>query len=106
MGATGATAASPGRKPRQLLGASYEIGARALRAMPLWLRHAAAAPGGTAWFWLSAAQSRAALDNYGAALGRQRDDHEVDRVARLAFQNTVLTMHGLFLIVCLLTCEM
>jgi len=87
MGATGATAALPGRKPRQLLGASYEIGARALRAMPLWLRHAAAAPGGTAWFWLSAAQRRAALDNYGAALGRQRDDPEVARVARHAFQN-------------------
>jgi phosphatidylinositol dimannoside acyltransferase len=51
------------------------------------LRNAAATPGGTAWFWLSAAQRRAALDNYAAALGRDRSDPEVSRVARRAFQN-------------------
>ena len=55
--------------------------------MPPRLRHAAAAPGGTAWFWLSGAQRRAALDNYATALGRDRTDPEVARVARRAFQN-------------------
>jgi KDO2-lipid IV(A) lauroyltransferase len=45
------------------------------------------APGGTAWYWLSTAQRRAALDNYAAALGRDRSDPEVARVARCAFQN-------------------
>jgi KDO2-lipid IV(A) lauroyltransferase len=44
-------------------------------------------PGGAAWFWLSAAQRRAALDNYAAALGRDRSSPEVSRVARRAFQN-------------------
>ena len=39
------------------------------------------------WFWLSAAQRRAALDNYAAVLGRDRSDPEVSRVARRAFQN-------------------
>jgi len=58
-----------------------------VRALPPGLRHAAAAPGGTAWFWLSAAQRRAALDNYAAALGREPGDPEVARVARRAFQN-------------------
>jgi KDO2-lipid IV(A) lauroyltransferase len=51
------------------------------------MRHAAVAPGGTAWYWLSAAQRSAALDNYAAALGRDRSDPEVARVARRAFQN-------------------
>src|SRR6202165_4798833 len=68
-------------------GAAYSAGARLLRVFPPGLRHAAAAPGGTAWFWLSAAQRRAALDNYAAALGRDRGDPEVSRVARRAFQN-------------------
>jgi phosphatidylinositol dimannoside acyltransferase len=58
-----------------------------LRAMPAGLRHAAAAPGGTAWFWLSGRQRRAALDNYSAVLGRTPSDPEVARVARRAFQN-------------------
>jgi len=58
-----------------------------MRALPTGLRHAAAAPGGTAWFWLSAAQRRAALDNYAAVLGRSPSDPEVARVARRAFQN-------------------
>src|SRR5438477_8429204 len=70
-----------------LLGASYRISARALRAVPPGLRHAAASPGGAAWFLLNRAQRRAALDNYAAALGRQRTDPEVARVARRAFQN-------------------
>jgi phosphatidylinositol dimannoside acyltransferase len=77
---------APSRRP-PLLGASYAVGARALRVFPAGLRHAAAAPGGTAWFWLSPAQRRAALDNYAAALGRERSDPEVGRVARRAFQN-------------------
>ena len=51
------------------------------------MRHAVAAPGGAAWFALSRAQRRASLDNYAAALGRDRDDPEVARVARRAFQN-------------------
>jgi phosphatidylinositol dimannoside acyltransferase len=68
-------------------GAAYQAGARILRAFPPGFRHAAAAPGGTAWFWLSAAQRRAALGNYAAALGRDRSDPEVSRVARRAFQN-------------------
>jgi phosphatidylinositol dimannoside acyltransferase len=58
-----------------------------LRATPPRLRHAAAAPGGVAWFWLSTAQRHAALDNYAAAMGRNRTDPEVARVARRAFQN-------------------
>lgn len=58
-----------------------------LRAVPAGLRHAAAGPGGTAWFWLSPAQRSAALDNYAAALGRDRSDPEVARVATRAFQN-------------------
>jgi lauroyl/myristoyl acyltransferase len=75
-------------RPRlRLLGASYSVGAQVLRAVPPGLRHAAAVPGGTAWFWLSAGQRRAALDNYAAALGRDPSDPEVARVARHAFQN-------------------
>ena len=70
-----------------LLGASYRVSARVLRALPPGLRHIVATPGGTAWFWLSAGQRRAALDNYAAALGRERSDPEVARVARRAFQN-------------------
>src|SRR5260370_42150350 len=67
--------------------ASYYAGARILRVVPPRIRYAAAAPGGTAWFWLSAAQRRAALDNYAAALGCDRGDPRVARVARRAFQN-------------------
>jgi KDO2-lipid IV(A) lauroyltransferase len=58
-----------------------------LRVFPAGLRHAAATPGGAAWFWLSAGQRRAALENYAAALGRDGSDREVGRVARRAFQN-------------------
>ena len=83
----GATAALPAPSRPQLLSASYQASARVLRAFPAGLRHAAAAPGGTAWFWLSRAQRNAALDNYAAALGRERSDPEVARVARSAFQN-------------------
>jgi KDO2-lipid IV(A) lauroyltransferase len=79
---------APAPRPRPpLLGASYSAGARLLRVLPPGVRHAAAAPGGAAWFWLSAAQRRAALDNYAAALGRDRRDPEVAHVARRAFQN-------------------
>src|ERR1700688_4994085 len=70
-----------------LLGAAYSVGARLLRVFPPGLRHAAATPGGAAWFWLSAGQRRAALENYAAALGRDAPDREVSRVARRAFQN-------------------
>ena len=87
IGATAATAPSPRRRGLQLLGPGYQLAARAVHAVPAGLRHAAAAPGGTAWFLLSAAQRRAALDNYAAALGRDRRDPEVSRVARRAFQN-------------------
>jgi KDO2-lipid IV(A) lauroyltransferase len=55
--------------------------------VPSGLRHAVATPGGAAWFWLSRAQRRAALDNYAAALGRAPDDPLVARTARRAFQN-------------------
>ena len=82
-----ATAAPPAPSRPPLLGASYRAGARMVRAMPPGLRYAAAAPGGTAWFWLNGAQRRAALDNYAAALGRERNDPEVARVVRRAFQN-------------------
>jgi KDO2-lipid IV(A) lauroyltransferase len=68
-------------------GAAYHASARVLRAVPPLLRYGAAAPGGAAWFWLSAAQRRAALDNYAAALGLDRSAPEVSRVARRAFQN-------------------
>src|SRR5438067_4726689 len=88
MDARPVTAASrPARNRLQLLAASYEAGARILRATPTGWRHAAAAPGGAAWFWLSRAQRQAALDNYAAALGRDRSDPDVARVARRAFQN-------------------
>src|SRR5467141_779348 len=85
---TAAPAASreQSRRP-QLLGASYYAGARVLRAAPPGVRHAAAAPGGAAWYWLSPGQRHAALDNYAAALGRRPTDPEVARVARRAFQN-------------------
>jgi KDO2-lipid IV(A) lauroyltransferase len=87
-GRTGAFAASLGQSRRpQLLGASYRAGARILRIVPPGVRYAVATPGGSAWFWLSRAQRRAALDNYAAALGRDRNDPEVGRVARRAFQN-------------------
>ncbi len=58
-----------------------------LRAVPTGLRHAAAAPGGTVWFWLSPGQRRAALTNYAAVLGVDPADPRVGRVARRAFQN-------------------
>ena len=74
------------RRP-QLLASSYNAGARILRALPAGLRHAAVTPGGAAWFWLSRAQRRAALDNYGAVLDLPPSDPEVARVARRAFQN-------------------
>jgi KDO2-lipid IV(A) lauroyltransferase len=79
----------PGASKNKLrLGAAaYHVGARLMRALPAGMRHAAMAPGGTAWYWLSAAQRSAALDNYGAALGRDREDPVVARVARRAFQN-------------------
>ncbi|TAN33120.1 hypothetical protein EPN29_06810 [bacterium] len=90
-----ASAPSPARRRRPpLIGAkpalgeaAYRFGARALRVVPPGLRHAAAAPGGSAWYWLSVAQRRAALENYAAALGREGSDPEVARVARRAFQN-------------------
>src|SRR6184192_2501124 len=78
---------TPQRRVVSLGGALYAIGARVLRAAPPGLRHAAAVPGGSAWFLLSRGQRSAALDNYSAALGRDRDDPEVARVARRAFQN-------------------
>ena len=70
-----------------LAGAAYAVGARVLRVVPPRMRHAVAGPGGTAWYWLSRAQRRAALVNYAAVLGRERSDPEVARVARRAFQN-------------------
>jgi phosphatidylinositol dimannoside acyltransferase len=78
---------TPQRRGVTLGGAAYGFGARVLRAAPPGLRHAAAAPGGSAWFLLSRAQRRAALDNYAAALGLDATDPEVARVARRAFQN-------------------
>ena len=58
-----------------------------MRALPPGFNHAVAAPGGTAWYWLNGRQRRAALDNYAAALGLDRSNSEVARVARRAFQN-------------------
>lgn len=85
---TAASAASHGRSRRPpLLAASYRAGARVVRAFPPTFRHAVAAPGGAAWFWLNAPHRRAALDNYSAALGLDRTDPEVARAARRAFQN-------------------
>ncbi|HYM67289.1 MAG TPA: lysophospholipid acyltransferase family protein [Patescibacteria group bacterium] len=78
---------SEARRRVPVAGSAYRAGARLLRAFPAGVRHAAAAPGGTAWYWLSAGQRRAALDNYAAALGRDPSDPEVARVARRAFQN-------------------
>lgn len=51
------------------------------------MRHAAVKPGGAAWFWLSAGQRRAALENYAAVLGTEPSDPRVGRLARRAFQN-------------------
>ncbi len=75
------------RNKLRLGAAAYQAGARILRAVPAGMRHAAMAPGGAAWYWLSAKQRRAALDNYAAALGRDRSDPVVARFARGAFQN-------------------
>lgn len=58
-----------------------------MRAFPPSFRHAFAAPGGSAWYWLNSRQRRAALENYAAALDRDPSDPEVGRVARRAFQN-------------------
>ena len=58
-----------------------------MRAFPPAFRHAVAAPGGAAWFWLNARQRRAALDNYAAALDLDPSDPQVARIARRAFQN-------------------
>jgi KDO2-lipid IV(A) lauroyltransferase len=58
-----------------------------VRALPPGFNHALAAPGGAAWYWLNGRQRHAALENYSAALGRDRSDPEVARVARRAFQN-------------------
>ena len=84
-----AASAAPRERSRRppLLAASYRAGGRILRVVPPAFRHAAAAPGGTAWYWLSPTQRRAALDNYAAALGRKRSDPEVARIAKRAFQN-------------------
>src|SRR6185437_12375284 len=85
---TAASAASHGRSRRPpLLAASYRTGARVVRAFPPRFRHAVAAPGGAAWYWLNSRQRRAALENYAAALDRDPADPEVARVARRAFQN-------------------
>src|SRR6266851_2729198 len=85
---TAAPAASQERSRRPpLLAGSYWAGARILRVVPPGLRHAMASPGGSAWYWLSSGQRHAALDNYAAALGRERSDPEVARVVRRAFQN-------------------
>jgi KDO2-lipid IV(A) lauroyltransferase len=82
-----AIAGPPARNRPQLLAASYTAGARIIRAVPPGVRYAAASPGGTAWFWLSAGQRRNALDNYAAVLGSTPDDPRVAAVARRAFQN-------------------
>jgi lauroyl/myristoyl acyltransferase len=58
-----------------------------VRALPPGFNHAVAAPGGAAWYWLNSRQRRAALENYAAALGRDRSDPLVARTARRAFQN-------------------
>jgi phosphatidylinositol dimannoside acyltransferase len=82
-----ASVALPASSRPQLLAGSYRVGARIVRAVPPGVRYAAATPGGSAWFWLSAAQRRAALDNYAAVLGAEPDDPRVAHVARRAFQN-------------------
>src|SRR5215472_11232417 len=87
MGATGASAASTTASRPQLLAASYRAGARLLRAVPPGVRYAAATPGGSAWFWLSTGQRRAALVNYATVLRADPDDPRVAAVARRAFQN-------------------
>lgn len=82
-----ASVATTGRSRPQLLATSYRVGARLLGAVPPGLRYATASPGGSAWFWLSAGQRRAALDNYAAVLGADPRDPRVAAVARRAFQN-------------------
>ena len=46
-----------------------------------------AAAGGSLWYAADSGRRRNALTNYAAALGRPRDDPEVARVARHAFEN-------------------
>jgi KDO2-lipid IV(A) lauroyltransferase len=58
-----------------------------VRAFPPAFRHAVAAPGGSAWYWLNGRQRRAALGNYAAALDLEPSDPKVASVARRAFQN-------------------
>ena len=78
---------TPQRRGVPLAGAAYRAGARLLRAVPPGVRYATASPGGSAWFWLSAGQRRAALDNYAAVLQADPGDPRVAAVARSAFQN-------------------
>lgn len=85
MAAPAASQAQSRRLP--LLGASYSVGARIVRALPQGLRYGAAGYGGGAWYWLNGGQRKAALDNYSAALGLEPSDPEVARVAQRAFQN-------------------
>ncbi|HYL06927.1 MAG TPA: hypothetical protein VEU76_00150 [Candidatus Udaeobacter sp.] len=81
----------PSRPPQSggvpLGGAAYRAGARLVRAVPPGLRRAAATPGGAAWYWLSAGQRRAALENYAAVLEARPSDPRVTQLARRAFQN-------------------
>src|ERR1700682_4031977 len=98
-----AASSGPSRRP-PLLGASYRAGARFVQALPPGFNHAVAAPGGAVWYWLSGRQRRSALENYAAALGRDRSDPEVARVARRAFQNYGRTLMD-FLLMGSLTSE-
>ena len=82
-----AASATPPKPDLALGAAAYYFSAKVLRSLSPRLRYGAATPGGAAWFWLSAPQRRAALDNYAAVLGLDRSAPEVSRVARRAFQN-------------------
>src|SRR3979490_1784546 len=85
---TAASAASRARSRRPpLLAPSYNAGAGVVRAFPPAFRHAVAAPGGTAWYWLNGSQRRAALHNHAPVPGPGSSAPRVARAARSALQN-------------------
>lgn len=69
------------------LATGYLLAARLARALPPGGRYPLAQIGGSAWFYASRTQHLNALRNYGVVLGLPPNDPQVQRTARLAFEN-------------------
>ena len=69
------------------LAASYQAGARLVRALPPRLRYPVAAAGGSVWYAADFGRRKNARVNLAAVLDRPENDPEVARVARQAFEN-------------------